>query len=141
MVAEPADAGQTPAAATIDEYIAAFPAEVRTRLEQVRAAIREVAPAAEETFAYGMPAFTLHGRLVYFAGFTQHIGFYPAGSNLEADGDPELAEVAAYRTGKGTLQFPHNRPLPLALIRKIVAVRVQENLARRAEKRRPRAKR
>ena len=114
---------------TIDEYIGSFPDEVRTILQQLRQAIKAAAPEAEEAIKYGMPTFTLHGNLVYFAAWKKHIGLYPITSEMEAS----LSALSAYKTsGKGTIQFPLDRPLPLALIRDIVRIRVAENLAHKA---------
>lgn len=106
---------------TIDEYIALFPAEVQALLEQVRQTIRETAPEAEEAISYGMPAFRLNGPLVYFAGFKNHIGFYPTPVGLAAF----QKDLAPFKTGKGSVQFPIQEALPLELIRKIVAYRLQ----------------
>jgi uncharacterized protein YdhG (YjbR/CyaY superfamily) len=115
---------------TIDEYINSCPEEVRATLQTLRQTIKEEVPEAEETIKYQMPTFMYHGNLVYFAAFKNHIGFYPTPSGIEATID----EVAIYKTGKGTLQFPLDQPLPLPLIRKIVQFRVQENLARKKKK-------
>ena len=115
---------------TIDEYIDMFPHEVREVLQRLRQAIKEVAPEAEETIKYSMPTFVFHGNLVYFAAWKKHIGLYPITSAMEAS----IQELAAYRTsGRGTIQFPLDQPLPLPLIRKIVAFRVQENLQNKAK--------
>jgi Uncharacterized conserved protein len=109
---------------TVDEYIAAFPAEVRERLTQARSLIREMAPECEESISYGMPAYKLYGRpLVYFAAFKSHIGFYatPTGHAQFAE------ELSKYKQGKGSVQFPLNQPFPLQLIARIVAFRITEN--------------
>jgi uncharacterized protein YdhG (YjbR/CyaY superfamily) len=111
---------------TIDEYIAEFPADVQRRLQRVRKTIVKAAPGAEEMISYRIPAFKLSGYLVYFAGHTKHIGLYPA-----PRGNASFKqELAAYKGGKGTVQFPHDEPLPLELIGRIVKHRVQENLAK-----------
>jgi uncharacterized protein YdhG (YjbR/CyaY superfamily) len=107
----------------IDEYIATFPPETQGLLEQVRKAIREAAPEAEETIGYAMPAFNLNGNLVYFAGYKHHIGFYAIPNGHEAFKD----DLSVYKTGKGSVQFPLNQPMPLDLIKRIVAFRVKEN--------------
>lgn len=108
----------------IDSYIAGFPENIQPLLEQVRATIKEVAPEAKEGISYGMPTFYLHGSyLVYFAGFKNHIGFYPTPVGMDAF----KADLAGYKTGKGSVQFPINQPLPFDLIRKITAFRVSEN--------------
>lgn len=108
---------------TVDEYIAAFPEEVRKSLQTLREAIRAEAPQAEETIKYRMPTFTLHGNLVHFAAYKHHIGLYPTSSPMAAFQD----ELSAYRTTTGAIQFPIDVPLPLPLIRRIVAYRVRES--------------
>lgn len=108
----------------IDEYIALQPKEVQTKLKQLRKIIKSTAPKAEETISYGMPAFKLNGKgLVYFAAFKSHIGFYPFPSGVKKFNE----ETKAYKTSKGAIQFPLNKPLPKTLIKKIVKFRVQEN--------------
>lgn len=116
---------------TIDQYIAGFPEDVRSILQKIRATIREAAPDAQETISYQMPTFTLHGNLVHFAAFSKHIGFYPTPSGVEAFKD----ELALYKQGKGSVQFPLDQPIPYDLISRIVAFRVQEHLARAGAKR------
>lgn len=108
---------------SIDEYIAGFPPDVQEILEKIRATVREVAPEAKETIKYRMPTFTLNGNLVYFAAYKNHIGFYPVPTGIEAFKD----ELSAYKTGKGSVQFPLDQPIPYDLIRRIVAFRVEEN--------------
>ena len=115
-----------PTPKNIDEYIAGFPLEIQRILERIRATIRAAAPDAQETISYGMPTFTLKGYLVYFAAYNKHIGFYPAPIGIEEF----KAEIAEYEAGKGTLQFPLDKPIPYDLISKIVTFRVQANLAR-----------
>ena len=112
---------------TIDEYISMFPDDVRTILNQVRQTIREAAPEAQETINYQMPTFTLNGNLVHFAGFKNHIGFYPTPTGIEAFKD----ELSAYKGAKGSVQFPLDQPMPLSLIRRIVEYRVKENSERK----------
>lgn len=107
---------------TIEEYIAAFPEAVQTVLEQVRAAIKAAAPDAKEAIKYGIPTFTLNGNLVHFAAFKNHIGFYPAPTGMEAF----KAELSVYQTGKGSVQFPLDKPVPLDLIARIVKFRVKQ---------------
>lgn len=109
---------------TIDEYIASFPADVQKRLQEVRTTIRAAAPEAQEKISYLMPTFTYKGNLVYFAAFKNHIGFYPIPSGIEEFKD----ELAVYKQGKGSVQFPFDQPLPLDLITRIVKFRVQENV-------------
>ncbi|MEZ4901630.1 MAG: DUF1801 domain-containing protein [Spirosomataceae bacterium] len=110
----------------IDSYIADFPQDIQILLEQMRATIRQAAPEAEEGISYGMPVFRLKGNLVYFAAFKKHIGFYALPTGNEAFRE----ELSAYKTGKGSVQFPIDRPLPLALIAKMVKFRIEENLAK-----------
>lgn len=109
---------------SIDEYIKSFPPEIQNKLEELRAAIKKIAPEAEEKISYGMPAFTLNGNLVYFAAFKKHIGFYPIPSGMKAFEE----ELKAYKTGKGSVQFPIDEPLPVELINRVVKFRVEENL-------------
>jgi uncharacterized protein YdhG (YjbR/CyaY superfamily) len=112
-------------AGSIDEYIAGFPPESQRVLGEMRALIAETAPAAVETISYSMPTFDLNGRhLVHFAGFAKHIGLYPIPTAIEAFKE----ELAPYKQGKGSVQFPLDRPLPSDLIRRIVEFRVAENL-------------
>lgn len=109
---------------TIDEYIAGFPPDVQEKLQQIRALIKDEAPQAQETISYGVAAFKLHGPLIYFAGFKNHLSVYPA-----PRGYPQFEdELAAYKGGKGTVQFPLNKPIPFDLIRRIVRFRLEENL-------------
>jgi uncharacterized protein YdhG (YjbR/CyaY superfamily) len=110
----------------VDEYIAGFPDEIQTRLEAMRQTIRAAAPGAVETIGYGMPAYKLNGPLVYFAAFKNHVGFYATPT-----GHAEFsAELAKYKQGKGSVQFPHSEPLPLELVKRIVEFRVAGNLAK-----------
>jgi uncharacterized protein YdhG (YjbR/CyaY superfamily) len=104
----------------VDAYIAAFPAAVRTRLNQVRRTIRAAAPKASEVISYRIPAYRVNGILVFFAGFKQHIGLFPP-----VRGNARLEQaVAKYAGPKGNLKFPHDEPLPLALISRIVRHKV-----------------
>ncbi|GAA4468320.1 DUF1801 domain-containing protein [Nemorincola caseinilytica] len=119
--------------ANVDAYIASFPPEVQAVLQQVRATVQKAAPAAEETIKYDMPTYVLNGNLVYFAGYKNHIGFYPAPVNDEA-----FKEVLSkYKTGRGSVQFPLSQPMPLQLITRIVKQRIKQN----AEKAKAKAKR
>lgn len=118
------------APANIDDYIAGFPESVQTLLQQVRTTIRETAPDAQEAIKYAMPAFTLNGNLVYFAAFKNHIGFYATPTGHEAFKD----ELSVYKQGKGSVQFPLDRPMPLDLIGRIVAFRVAENAGKSKKK-------
>lgn len=109
---------------TIDDYIEQAPDEVREILQTLRGIIREEAPEAQEAIKYQMPTFVLNGNLVHFAAFQHHIGFYPVPSGITAFQE----ELAAYKQGKGSVQFPLNQPMPYDLIRRIVRFRVAENL-------------
>lgn len=113
---------------TIDEYIAGFPPDVQAILQKIRATIRKAAPQAIETISYQLPTFTLHGNLVHFAAFKNHIGFYPTPSGIEKF----QKELAGYKSAKGSVQFPLDKPIPYGLISKIVKFRVKENLAKAA---------
>lgn len=115
---------------TIDEYIAGFSPEIQEKLETIRATIRKAAPKAEEAISYMMPTFKLHGNVVHFAAFKNHIGFYPGASGIAAFEE----ELAGYETSKGTVQFPLDKRVPLTLITKIVKFRVQQNLDKAAAK-------
>jgi len=110
----------------VDAYLAGFPGEIRSKLENVRRTIGRAAPSAEEKISYGIPTFALYGNLVHFAGYKNHIGFYP-GSGAIAKFRKELTN---FETSKGTVQFALDRPIPIGLIRRIVQFRVRENLAK-----------
>ncbi|MCW5912562.1 MAG: DUF1801 domain-containing protein [Cyclobacteriaceae bacterium] len=108
----------------IDEYIAAFQGKVRESLVKLRATINKAAPKAEEKMSYAIPTFFLNGKnLVHFAAFEKHVGFYPTPSGIAAF----AKELKPYKTSKGAVQFPLDKPLPLTLIAKIVKLRVKEN--------------
>ena len=110
---------------SVDEYIKIFPDNIQPILDKVRATIITNAPEAVEGISYGMPAYRTNGKpLVYFAGFKNHIGFYatPAGHSKFA------AELSTYRHGKGSVQFPLDKPIPYDLIARMVEFRVNENL-------------
>ncbi len=108
-----------PGAASVDDYIAAFPAGTQALLRELRAIIHSAAPEATERISYRMPAYEWQGRLVYFAGFDKHVSLYPVPRE-----HPEFREqLAAFKGGKGTAQFPLDRPLPAELIRRIVEFR------------------
>jgi len=112
-----------PSAASVDQYIAGFPAETQMLLEEIRAIIHGAAPEATESISYAIPTFDLNGKhLVHFAGYAKHIGFYPVPSAVEAFNE----ELAHYKSGKGSAQFPLDHPLPADLIRRIVEFRVGE---------------
>jgi len=110
----------------IDEYISTFPEEIQVRLEEMRAIIKKAAPKTEEVISYSMPAFKQNGVLVYFAGYKSHIGFYPTASGISNFKD----EFSTYKSSKGAVQFPLEKPLPARLITKIVKFRVAEDLSK-----------
>ena len=112
-------------AKNIDGYIAGFPKDIQKILEELRDIIRKAAPEAEETISYAIPTFTLDkSNLVHFAAFKNHIGFYATPTGHEAF----AKELSVYKQGKGSVQFPLDKPMPLSLITKIVKFRVKENL-------------
>jgi uncharacterized protein YdhG (YjbR/CyaY superfamily) len=114
-------------AGSIDDYIAGFPPQTRRALQEMRALIRASAPEATETISYAVPTFDLNGRhLVHFAGYEQHVGFYPTASGIEAFRD----EFKGYHSARGSVRFPLGSPLPADLIRRVVEFRVREVLAR-----------
>jgi len=109
---------------TMDEYIKTFPKDVQSILEKMRQTIRKAAPEAVEAISYQMPTFKLNGKnLVHFAAFKNHIGFYPIPSGIEAF----KKALSPYKQGKGSVQFPIDKPIPYDLVKKIVIFRVKEN--------------
>lgn len=107
---------------SIDAYIEAFPPSIQERLQTLRETIAKSAPMATEKISYAMPTFYHFGNLVHFAAFKNHIGFYPgAGGVAEFE-----AELDNYVHAKGSIQFPHNKPLPIGLVKRIVAFRVKQ---------------
>jgi len=114
----------------IDEYIADFPVDVQLLLQKVRTAIRKAAPKAEEAIKYQMPTFVLNGNLIHFAGYQNHIGLYPGSKPIEQFKD----DLVKYRTSKGTVQFPLDKPIPVGLVGKITKFCVKRNLERAAAK-------
>lgn len=111
---------------TIDEYIKAFPESMQEKLQRIRSTIRKAAPDATEAISYGMPTFKHHSNLVHFAGYENHIGFYPGASGISTF----KKELTGYVTSKGTIRLPLDKPLPVALIAKIVKFRVKDNAGR-----------
>ena len=107
----------------VAEYIAQFDGETRRRLEAMRQVILESAPSVSESISYGMPGYKLRGRpLVYFGGYPNHIGFYATPNGHEAF----AKDFAPYKQGKGSVQFPHDKPLPLDLVKRVVKFRVEQ---------------
>lgn len=114
---------KSPPAENIDAYIADFPENIRKMLKTIRATIRKAAPKAEETIKYAMPTFTLDGNLIHFAAYQKHIGMYPVPTGVPGWDEA----LAPYVTGRGSLQLPLDRPMPLTLISKIVKFNAKRN--------------
>ncbi|MEX0649808.1 MAG: DUF1801 domain-containing protein [Candidatus Andersenbacteria bacterium] len=112
---------------TVPEYIDAFPKDVQKLLRDMRRTIRKAAPDAQEAIGYGIPAYKLRRPVIYFAAFKNHIGLYPMTSTVKKEFKKELS---VYKQGKGTVQFPLDKPIPLSLVARIVKFRVKENLAK-----------
>lgn len=109
---------------TVDEYIAAFPGETRQVLEELRPLVRATAPGVTERISYAIPRFDLHGhQLVFFAAWKKHVGLYPIRARVS---EAFREELASYKSGKGSVQFPLGEPLPMELIRQIVRFRIDE---------------
>ena len=104
---------------TVDIYIQGFQPEVQERLNEIRSLIKQLAPNAKESISYGMPAYSLNGPLVYFAGYKSHVGLYATPVTHEAFKE----ELKKYKTGKGSVQFPLNEPLPVSLITRMIEFR------------------
>jgi len=115
---------------SIDEYILKFPPQTQEILRTLRNVIKESAPDAQEKISYQMPTFALHGNLVHFAAYKNHIGLYPTPSGTDAF----KIEISEYKSGKGSIRFPIDKPLPYELIRKIVKFRVIENIKKAEDK-------
>lgn len=113
-----------PPAKDVDQWLSRLPAEQRTALDKLRAQIGAAAPGAEETISYGMPTFTLHGHLVAFGAFKKHLSFFPMSSTLIQ----QYPEAKEFCTSTGTMQFQPDKPIPAALIRKLVQARIAQNL-------------
>lgn len=123
-------ATKMPLAATVDDYLKSFPPKTRALLRQLRKTIIAAAPKAEEVISYGIAGYKYHGMLIYFAGFANHISVYPAPRTA----DEFKKELAAYKGGKGTVQFPLDKPLPLGLVKRIVKYRMMLNEEKAAAK-------
>ena len=108
---------------SVDDYIGSFPKPTQKLLQQMRRTIRSAAPGATEAIKYGIPTFVLNGNLVHFGGFERHVSFFPTASPVEVF----KKELSKYETSKGTIRFPLDKPLPLALIKKMVLFRVAQN--------------
>jgi uncharacterized protein YdhG (YjbR/CyaY superfamily) len=127
--------GSTPAkksgpAQTVEEYLAALPEEARATLEKLRKVVKAAAPKATEVISYQIPMYKHHGMLVGFAAFKDHCSFFPGANPIAMHKD----ELKAYETSKGTIRFPFGKPLPAALVKKLVKTRVAENEKRLSEK-------
>ena len=107
--------------ATVDEYIQQFPPNIQAILEEIRGVIKQAAPLAKERIAYQMPTYTMKKNLIHFAAFKNHIGLYPTPSGTEAF----EKELSNYVRGKGSVQFPLDKPMPIDLIRRMVLFRVR----------------
>ena len=110
---------------THNEYLVSVQQDVRERLQQICDIVSEVAPQAEARISYNMPAYFYKGKLIYFCAFKKHIGFYPASMKVFSKFQNELKNYK--QSGRGTVQFPHNQPLPHELIKEIIKYRVKEN--------------
>ncbi len=123
------DANSAPAR-NVDEYLAGLPKEARATLEKLRKTIRAAAPMASEVISYQMPMYKQHGIVVGFAAFKNHCSIFPGAAVMDAYKE----ELKHYDTSKGTIRFPANKPLPAALVKKLVRARIQENEARANKK-------
>jgi uncharacterized protein YdhG (YjbR/CyaY superfamily) len=113
-----------------DSYIAVFPESTKKKLQQLRSIIKKAAPAAEEVISYNMPAYKLNGILVYFAGYENHIGFYPTSLPMQVFKE----ELTDYKTSKGAIQFSLDEPLPVDLIKRIVKFRIEQTQQQKLKK-------
>ena len=110
---------------TFNDYKMGYPLEIQQRLEEIRLAVKSVVPEAKERISYNMPSFWFHGNLLYYGAFKNHIGFYPASKTVFEKFKDELKIYK--QSGKGTVQFPYDKPVPLELIKKIAKLRAIEN--------------
>lgn len=116
---------------TVAEYMQDIPAQTIERIDELQTAIKAAVPKAEEVISYNMPAYKLNGKvLVYFAAYAKHVGFYPTASPMEVFAE----ELSKYKTSKGAVQFPLDKKIPAALVKKIVKYRIQQEAARAAAK-------
>jgi len=109
---------------TIDEYIETFEPKIQKTLHEIRDFIKNEVPEAVEKISYGMPTFYLNGNLIHFAAFKNHYSIFPSPSGI----DNFEKELAPYRTGKGTLSFPFDKPIPWDILQKVIQFRVKENI-------------
>ncbi|HYE55035.1 MAG TPA: DUF1801 domain-containing protein [Chitinophagaceae bacterium] len=122
---------------TVEEYMSALPPVARKILKELRKTIKQAAPKAEEAISYNIPAFKLHGVLIYYAAWKDHISIYPRTAGLEKAFKKELAP---FEGGKGTIKFPIDQPIPYDLVNRMVKFRVQENMDNAAAKAKAKAK-
>ena len=115
---------------SVDEYIGSFPEHIRVRLEEIRQLIKGLIPQAQEKISYQMPAFDLNGIVVWYAGYSKHIGFYPGADGIAAF----RSELSGYKNAKGSVQFPLDKPLPVELISKMTRFRAEGNLKKKDKK-------
>src|SRR5262245_43337255 len=106
-----------------DAYISSFPPEIQKILKEVRAVVKKAAPKSEEVISYGMPGYKQNGMLVWYGAHSKHIGFYPGASGISAF----KKEISIYKNAKGSVQFPFEKPLPVALITRMVKFKISEN--------------
>jgi uncharacterized protein YdhG (YjbR/CyaY superfamily) len=123
---------KTTVAKDVDEYLAGVPKEARATLEKLRKTIKAAAPMASEVISYQMPMYKHHGMVIGFAAFKNHCSIFPGSAVMDA----HKAELKRYETSKGTIRFPASKPLPAALVKKLVKARIEENEARAGMKRR-----
>lgn len=116
---------------TVDEYLSVLPENKKSILQKLRRTIKQAVPQAEELISYNMPSFKLHGGLIWYAAWKEHISLYPRTSRMET----VIKELSEYEGAKGTIKFPIDRPIPFDLISKIVKFRVRENLEKEKAKR------
>ena len=122
--------GKSAAPETVDEYLAGVSKEARATLEKLRQTIKAAAPMASEGISYQMPMYKHHGMVVGFAAFKDHCSIFPGSAVMDA----HKVELSRYDTSKGTIRFPANKPLPAALVKKLVKARIKENEARASKK-------
>jgi uncharacterized protein YdhG (YjbR/CyaY superfamily) len=113
---------KVPAVATVDDYLKTAPAPARAKLKQLRAIVKAAAPDADEVIRYGMPFYTLGGARIGFAAFADHIGFFPGAIVQKFE-----KELAGYETAKGTVRFPNDKPIPVALVKKLIKASLKHN--------------
>lgn len=115
---------------SVDKYISVFPEATQSLLQKLRKTIKDTAPQAEEVISYNIPAFKLNGMLVFYAAYEKHIGFYPTPPAIKVFKN----ELKDYQTSKGAIQFPIEKDIPTALVKKIVSYRVKENMEKASKK-------